>query len=158
MNAKCRVERGAFTEIYLFQFLWHIVAPYSFLSLFLFCQFGLNDCLPARAKWGMAIRSFTPKRAKKEREKGTRSHNMPQNKIIWIRGLKEEIAFIKRRVWKKNSKKSEKIPFIKNYGITLIRGNYATLGRQIVLHPHCFLKELFQIFTLPKILNISKKR
>ena len=34
-------------------------------SFFFFCLFGLNDCLPARAKRGMAIRSLRPKRAKK---------------------------------------------------------------------------------------------
>ena len=38
-------------------FLWHIVAPSSRLSLF-FCLFGQNDCLPARAKQGMAIQSL----------------------------------------------------------------------------------------------------
>ena len=37
----------------------------------------------------------------------------------------------KRRVRKNNSPKLEKIPFMKNYGITLIRGNYATSGQQI---------------------------
>ena len=35
-----------------------------------------------------------------------------------------------RRVWKNNSLKLQKIPFMKNYGITLIRWNYATSGRQ----------------------------
>ena len=37
--------------------LWHVVAPSSLLSLSL-CLFWLNDCLPARTKRGMAIRSF----------------------------------------------------------------------------------------------------
>ena len=36
----------------------------------------------------------------------------------------------KRRVWKNNFLKLEKFPFMKNYGITLIKGNYATSGQQ----------------------------
>ena len=36
----------------------------------------------------------------------------------------------KRRVWKNNSFKLEKIPFMKNYGLTLIKGNYTTSGWQ----------------------------
>ena len=36
----------------------------------------------------------------------------------------------KRRVWKYNSLKFEEIPFMKNCGITLIRGKNETLGRQ----------------------------
>ena len=48
-----------------------IVAPSSLLSLF-FCLFELNDCLPARAKRGMAKRSFSAKGQKKRdnREEG----------------------------------------------------------------------------------------
>ena len=51
-------------------FVAHCGTLFPPLSLFLFCLFGLNDCLPAQAKQGMAIRSFSPKRAKKEREEG----------------------------------------------------------------------------------------
>ena len=43
-------------------------------------------------------------------------------------------------MWKNNSLALVKIPVVKNYGITLIRGNYATSGRQIVFHV-CFEKE-----------------
>ena len=40
------------------------------------------------------------------------------------------IAYLDRRVWKNNSLKLEKIPSMKNYGKTLIRGNYATSSWQ----------------------------
>ena len=36
-------------------FLWQIVAPSSLLSLILFCLFGLNDYLPARASKSLSL-------------------------------------------------------------------------------------------------------
>ena len=33
-------------------------------------------------------------------------------------------------MWKNDSLKLEKIPFMENYGFTLIRGNYATSGQK----------------------------
>ena len=53
--------------------------------------------------------------------------------IYWICCVSSFFCSTKRRVWKKNSLKLQKIPFMKNYGITLIRGNYATSGWQIIL-------------------------
>ena len=37
--------------------------------------------------------------------------------------------------WKYNSLKFEEIPFMKNYGFTLIRGKNETSGRQVILVP-----------------------
>ena len=42
-------------------------------------------------------------------------------------------CWTKRRVWKKNSLNLYEILIMKNYVITLIRGNYGTSGRQICL-------------------------
>ena len=63
--------------------LWHIVAPSSLLSLF-FCLFGLNVCLPAWAKRGMAIRSFItiPTKAHKFLILGVCLRKIPLWKIV----------------------------------------------------------------------------
>ena len=67
--------RHAFATLAGHKILKKIVAP-SLLSLF-FCLFELNDCLPARAKRGMAI--ILPHRTK----------------ILNMRGLFEKNIFIK---------------------------------------------------------------
>ena len=49
----------------------------------------------------------------------------------------------KRRVWKNNSLKLKEIRIMKNSGITLIKGNYATSGLQN-LFPHLIVVQSLQ--------------
>ena len=52
----------------------------------------------------------------------------------------------KRRVWKNNSLKLQEILIMKNYGITLKRGNYATSGRQRFYFVKALMKYLLNYF------------
>ena len=74
--------RHAFVTLAGRKILQKIVLPLPY-SLF-FCLFELNDCLPAGAKRGMAIRSFSAKRAKKRekrKEGATNVYNFLQPKL-----------------------------------------------------------------------------
>ena len=71
--------------------------------------------------------------------------------IYWICCVSSLFWSTKRRVWKNNSFKLEKIPFMNNYGITLIRGNYGTSGQQSNLS-NCFFNQKWpMLFFLYKI-------
>ena len=78
--------------------LW-LHLPYSLSS---FCLFGLNNCLPAWAKWGMSVnvRLFSPKRnvlALTFKKKGRCGKSLfPQStSILNIRGVFEECLIMK---------------------------------------------------------------
>ena len=57
--------------------------------------------------------------------------------MCWLSSL---FCSTKRRVWKNYSLKLSEILIMKNYGITLIKGNYATSGGQKILLQKQFCK------------------